>query len=714
MKEYQPLYDAFRMFQERCLLQDRSLIWPDQQIWTLANLKLWKTQVIDHPNIEGDLNFNEKLEQQLAGAPEQLWGLAADLHYVYYLPSMNITLPLRLRNIGWAAHLGGFPMPPANDPIWAPFSHGFTRTMIKYHFRFAQLHLLTIFALELKEKSDADKILSDPDRVQKLLDKILEGIPSKSERAYDMRHAILYLMFPDNYERIISTRHKEKIADHYSGLVLSPQTDLDVRLSQVRQELVKIHPEIENLDFYTHLRDEWNPEEPEPEPEQLTHQIGETKKSVVNQSDTKTTITALRLLKRFKNLILYGPPGTGKTYWAEIIANRFVAPQLMQAQSRAAFLQNIIEDLTFYDTLALGIYVAKPDQNFTVPEILKMEMVQARFSQYPVKHPTNQIWGYLQAHTIPESQTVNFTSRSEPYLFDKTSDAHWFLTAAGKEYVQGTLADPLNMIQQGPPATNLPEDFIHWITFHQTYAYEDFVEGLRPLTGQGDSGGLAFEIKPGIFRALCARAQADPTNQYVLVIDEINRGNIAKVFGELMTLIETDKRGILSVELPYSKENFRVPANLAIIGTMNTADRSIALLDVALRRRFAFLELLPEPELLDSIEIEVKEEDPLNLGKCLRKINQRIVELRGLDYQIGHSYFLPIQNCQNNDEKLACLDDIWNYQILSLLKEYFYGQADLLRQVLPSFFNLEGGATQPSSGPEVLNGYDLVVALNKL
>ncbi len=712
MTEYQPLYDAFHMFQERCLLQDRSLLWPDQPIWTLANRQRWKIQVIDHPNIEGDLNFNEKLEQQLAGAPQALWGMAADLHYVYYLPSANITLPLRLRNIGWATQLGGLTMPPENDPIWAPFSHGFTRTTIKYHFRFAQLHLLTMFALQLKEKSDADKILADPERVQNLLDEILECIPSKSERAYDMRHAILYLMFPDNYERIISTRHKEKIAEHYSGLVSSPQTDLDVRLSQVRQELVKTHPGIENLDFYTHLRDEWNPEEPEPEPP--PHQIGETKITVVNQSDTKTTTAALRLLKRFKNLILYGPPGTGKTYWADIIANRLVAPQLMQAQSKAAFLQNIIEDLTFYDTLALGIYVANPGQKYTVPEILKMELVQARFRQNPVKHPTNQIWGYLQAHTIPESQTVNFTSRSEPYLFDKTSDARWFLTAASKEYVQGTLADPLNLIQQGPPVTNLPADFIRWITFHQTYAYEDFVEGLRPLTGQGDSEELSFEIKPGIFRTLCARAQDDPRNQYVLVIDEINRGNIAKVFGELMTLIEKDKREILSVELPYSKEIFRVPANLAIIGTMNTADRSIALLDVALRRRFAFLELLPEPELLDKTEIVVSEEDPLNLGKCLRKINQRIVELRGSDYQIGHSYFLPIQKCSSNEEKLACLDDIWNYQVMSLLKEYFYGQGDLLRQVLPSFFNLEDGETQPSSSPEVLNGYDLVVALNKL
>jgi 5-methylcytosine-specific restriction protein B len=343
-----------------------------------------------------------------------------------------------------------------------------------------------------------------------------------------------------------------------------------------------------------------------------------------------------------------------------------------------------------------------------------MELVQARFRQNPVKHPTNQLWNYLQTHTAPESQTVNINLRSEPYLFDKTSDSHWFLTAAGKEYVLSTLVDRLNLIKQGPPATNQPEDFIRWITFHQTYAYEDFVEGLRPITDRGDSGVLTFEIKPGIFRTQCARAQDDSENQYVLVIDEINRGNIAKVFGELMTLIEADKREKLSVELPYSKEIFCVPSNLAIVGTMNTADRSIALLDVALRRRFAFLELLPEPELLDSINIDVVEEDPLNLGKCLRKINKRIIELRGSDYQIGHSYFLPIKNCNNYDEKLSCLDDIWNYQVISLLKEYFYSQTDLLRQVLPSFFSQEDEQTQPASSPIELHGDELVAALNKL
>ena len=716
MTEFQPLYDAFHLFQERCLVQDRSLLWPDQSIWTIANLQRWKSQVIEHPIISAELNFNEKLQQQLAGAPPILWGLAADLHYVYYLPSSNINLSTRLRNIGWAAHQAGLALPSDKDPIWNAHQNGFTHTTQKYHFRYAQFDLVVMFASRLKDQSNASQILADSDRVQALLDEILDNIPARSDRAYDMRHAILYLMFPDRYERIISTRDKERIVEHYSEHISDQNVDLDAKLRQIRQELSKIHPEGTDLDFYKHLKMEWRSDGLKPPgPPVSPPPPGGGKKPEVPAEVAEIVSDALRLLKRFKNLILFGPPGTGKTYWADQIARQLITPQLQQSQSRAAFLQAIIEELPFYDTVALGMYATGPDRKYTVPQLEGMELVQARFRQNPVKHPKNQIWGYLQAHTAPESQTVKLSSRAEPYLFDKTSDSRWYLTAAGKEYVQGTLTDRLDLIKQGPPVTNKPEDFIRWVTFHQSYAYEDFVEGLRPKSDPSESNNLSFEMKPGIFRSLCALAQEDPANQYVLVIDEINRGNIAKVFGELMTLIEADKRGSLSVELPYSKETFHVPSNLVIVGTMNTADRSIALLDVALRRRFAFLELLPEPELLDSITISVVDEDVLNLGTYLRKINRRISELRGADYQIGHSYFLPLKGFTDETEKLTCLDDIWNYQVVPLLKEYFYGQADLLHQVLPSFFDQEEGEQpQKAMATLVLHGEDLVAALNKL
>lgn len=262
-----------------------------------------------------------------------------------------------------------------------------------------------------------------------------------------------------------------------------------------------------------------------------------------------------------------------------------------------------------------------------------------------------------------------------------------YMDESSYDTLVGLLQNKKNVILQGAPGVGKTyaanrlaysiigeknKDRVMMVQFHQSYSYEDFIEGFRPAT---DSN--TFEIKKGSFYNFCKKAADDMENDYFFIIDEINRGNLSKIFGELFMLIEKDKRGN-ALQLLYSDEKFFVPRNVYLIGMMNTADRSLAMLDYALRRRFAFYELKPAFDQERFVEYRIGLDNAKfnSLIECVKRLNEtiRADDSLGEGFCVGHSYF-----CELDDIDDGLLKSIVEYELIPLLKEYWFDEPDKVR-----------------------------------
>ena len=650
------VYKAASKWVDSALRTDDSLFTPGEPIWSSQWLGELHERFLNHPDESQD-TFIDKLKRQLANSPPEVYQLMGEILYVYFLIVYTDNSDGEQETIKTA--LGWAPSPVAIPPgLAAGLDPGLINPGQGFHaYRPFQVGFIIEFAEQWKEQSDeCIPLLDDPWGFKNFL----HNIPLRSRLFSDggnqhrmQREAILHLVFPDTFEAITSFGDKEKIVDTFADHITEPTSDVDHKLAQIRSGLEPEHGS--DFNFYdAPVKDHWKGQSP------AIHQ----------------------LINTVKRHLVIDPEG-GNAFTIEGIKprQRRSRPPRWKGISRAdriALVDSAIAEFTGgTDTSGAAELVAVDEACKSYHQRLIDKLGDGERGRDTLaddwadlrKTLMTQVDGPKVPRGVLPVLAVDLQALAGKLLFDVDS----------LQKIEKLLDDKRQVIFQGPPGTGKTfvarklaaclagsKGYVRLVQFHPSYAYEDFVQGYRPALIDGQPG---FDLRNGPLLEAAEQARAEPDANHFLVIDEINRGNLSKVFGELYFLLEYRDE---EMRLLYADEPFSLPDNLYIIGTMNTADRSIALVDLALRRRFHFVEFHPDTPPVQGLLRRWLEQNAPTMSWVADIVDRANEKLDDQQAAIGPSYFMQRGL---NEEKLRL---IWKHNVRPYIEEHLYGEHDRL------------------------------------
>nr|WP_090339727.1 AAA family ATPase [Mycolicibacterium malmesburyense]CRL68236.1 ATPase [Mycolicibacterium malmesburyense] len=684
--------------------KDDSLLTPGEPIWSIDNLEQLKRNYVDKPDL-GAGDFFEKLKHQLAGSSPAAVQLFAELLILNVLPIVNMGGPLKVKQVQTVLDMSSAPVAIPTDVEEALVAGGvFHGGQAFTSYRWAQIGYLIQVATHFKSLPDARRrdVLADPLGFRDELDAVPTGQAAQ-------RQALLYLAFPHFYLPVVSNAHRTTMRDGLAAdYLVAPSDDVDIDLARIYEALMKA--EGGHVDLYApEWLEKWQKvTPPTPEPTADVQHAWKVHGSNVKGQDMVPVWRRKQSISLAASLLRPVDAATNRDELKGFVDEDYRSSGYAARQEKFdefyAFLRRMHPgdlvvtvsqgEVHFGTITGDPVFVSSSDGRSNLRRSVKWYEHPCRLADLPddvaarlnAQGEVLDMSQHLQTLIALAERRPSTPRTGEVHLPDASHGLAQRLHV-GIDWLQDCidlLRDRRQLIFYGPPGTGktyIAQELARHITdkanvklvqFHPAYSYEDFFEGFRP---QGEVGGhIGFTLKPGPLRFLVDKAADNPDAVYVLIIDEINRGNLPKIFGELYFLLEYRDQAIDLMYSSDSAEPFSLPKNIFVIGTMNTADRSIALVDAALRRRFAFLPLHPSEEPTSGILrrwLDVKGY-PTALADLHDELNARITDA---DFKIGPSYFMRDKIIK--DTTGAALRLMWRTDILPLLEEHHYGDRNV-------------------------------------